>query len=189
MKHINVLYLLLLFSKGEYFIAIILITSLAVGLSVFILHIHNRLPNDKPVPVWLKKMVTILSPILGSTGYSNGKPLSASVLCYDNSAASISGKLAEKNGLSNKAKKLKLFISPEEPSQVVRLEQSVISINDYLKLLVGRCHDQDGDEEIMAEWKYVARALDRLFFILYIVVTVATTFAIFAKPKTNTSYE
>ncbi|XP_038072741.1 neuronal acetylcholine receptor subunit alpha-10-like [Patiria miniata] len=163
---------------GKYFIATIFIVSLSVIMTVFVLHLHFRLPGVGPVPIWLRKLAFVsLAPLLCvQASYDHGKP----ILPTESNGGHL-GDIPVKN---RKTKKRSRWVSTEDDSNdLTDLARAVASIDGNLHTLVTRCNEQDADEDILTQWKYVAVVFDRFFFVVYVILTVMTTIIILCQPK------
>ncbi|XP_022096448.1 neuronal acetylcholine receptor subunit alpha-9-like [Acanthaster planci] len=165
---------------GKYLISTIVIVSLSVVMTVFVLHLHYRLPGAKPVPLWLRKLafVYLASLLCVQVSYSHGKPVLPS---HFNGNPHPHPVITTQNG---KRKKRSWWISTVDDNPVfAELARTVAAINDNLHTIVTRGNEQDADDDILTQWKYVALVFDRLFFCVYIVLTSMTAVIILGQSK------
>ena len=59
------------------------------------------------------------------------------------------------------------------------LETEVREIKNVLRSFMSRIHQKDAKDKVAREWRLVALALDRLFFVIYLVTIVVSLVAIF----------
>ncbi|XP_038072740.1 neuronal acetylcholine receptor subunit alpha-10-like [Patiria miniata] len=153
----------------QYIAVTIAIVTISMLATVCVLRIHYRPSLAKPVPAWLKKVAFVYLPPI----------LILRVPAYKMTPATpaIGEPLRE------------MPSSSDAGSDGGTTLANFVSINRRLRCLTARCKRQDAAREIVAEWKQVARVIDRMLFVVFLVVTVSLTMGILMQSKPQTSPE
>ena len=158
-------------------------------MTVFVLSLHYRLPGTHKVPRSLKKLsFSFLARIMcmgddlirmGDDDDDNGDDAEKTKQkpdVYENTY------VTRQNGVSvidDGGKK-----SPEDSGIVSgRFESITHDIMTNLRYIVKKNQDEDAEEVVLTEWKYVAVVFDRLFAWLFFLTTVICTLSILCQPK------
>ncbi|XP_033120698.1 neuronal acetylcholine receptor subunit alpha-10-like [Anneissia japonica] len=165
---------------GQYFAASIFLVSVSTVMTVYVLHIHYRLPGTKPVPRWMRVW------IIGRLG---------SLICMNKDfrvnpepSESNAEKMVVENNLlvkhTHEMTEHTIKIDNTQPSIHYKdFEKAVESIVTELKHLREISEQKDREDDILAEWKKLAMVIDRLFFWIFLISAVSCTAGILLQNK------
>ena len=185
--------------SGIYLTIVMAMTSVSVIMTVFVLNLHYRGPNRKPVPEWLRKC------ILGKRSGCQLNCLAARETrgrdeYYSGKDGIYSRNVSLKLTIENIAQELKDELDHSENATDIsssadggyqtgggndkcsrrntrrnnhqRTNQDIL---DALKRLVSKQEKEEHDDELMHEWRELAQIVDRVLFWLFFVGTFGST--------------
>ncbi|XP_071794471.1 neuronal acetylcholine receptor subunit alpha-10-like [Asterias amurensis] len=171
---------------GQYYLATIVLVSASTVMTVFVLYLHYRLPGTKPVPAWLRNLsFNYIAKVLCMKNTMKVAPAPQETVVENNYITN--GGLGSDKKLHSGNENLNVVSTIQPASE--HFDKTVSSILDNLKFLTKRAKDEDSDEEILTEWKYVALVFDRMFMWTFLVTTIVTTVGILCQPKPFTLEE
>lgn len=186
--------------SGMYLTIIMAMSALSVVFSVFVLNIHHKNSGCKPPPRWLKAITRIAAFFTCSrakfsdvkTTWTPVQTYSDQVTPQSNFSTAPSGQYEEvesgrrlllgnaSEGVPCNAKPSGVGFMMDEPQidhehSSGNVEKAVLGYVN--KLLSG--HDrQTAESKCSQDWREIARVLDRLFFMIFILVTVISSIVV-----------
>ncbi|XP_067931548.1 acetylcholine receptor subunit beta-like 2 [Watersipora subatra] len=182
---------------GKYLMFTMILVTLSIIITVVVLNIHNRTPATHTMAPWVRwlflhilpRMLFMKRPMISSQNVLNrkktlkvnqrlnglrqtiGQPKEAEALlksatCKQNGGIKTDGEQTTQLR-TMEAERRQLPFSPE----LVRAMEGVKFIAEHLK-------EEDQDDQILEDWKYVAMVVDRLFLWLFTTACVVGTFGI-----------
>ncbi|XP_041465460.1 neuronal acetylcholine receptor subunit alpha-10-like [Lytechinus variegatus] len=176
---------------AQYYACTIVLVSLSTVMTVYVLSLHYRLPGTHRVPRGMKKFTfSFLARMLcmGSFIVNMGDDDNDDEIRQNKPHAGVYENtfLTNLNGVAIMDDSEK---KSSEDSSVVskRFESMTHDIMTNLKYIVKKKKEEDAEEDVMTEWKYVAVVFDRLFMWVFTLATVICTVAILCQPKPFTT--
>ncbi|XP_022096459.1 neuronal acetylcholine receptor subunit alpha-10-like [Acanthaster planci] len=151
----------------KYIAVTIAIVSISMVVTIWVLRIHYQPSLVTPAPGWLKRLTFTYMAKLLLVWAPHYKEVPA----------------------ADVARGVPIVLLPsysqqgESSSPGSRVEDAVAVVSQRLKCLTSRCKRKDAAKEILSEWKHVARIIDRMLFLLFLVVTIAMTSPILLQSK------
>ncbi|PIK42134.1 putative neuronal acetylcholine receptor subunit alpha-10 [Apostichopus japonicus] len=180
---------------GQYFAATIVLVTVSIFLTVYILSLHYRLPGTRPVPKYLKRITLVyLARILCLNNVGTKNSVEQEPQKFEDDVIE-NNHTDQPKMMTNGSEGKKL--SPLKPLPTLidrqnlknKFEDNLSSIRTNLSFLTKRAKDADDEEEIMNEWKHVAHVLDRLLLWLFLFLTIIVTAIILGQKKPYTLVE
>ncbi|XP_071952767.1 neuronal acetylcholine receptor subunit alpha-10-like [Antedon mediterranea] len=169
---------------GQYFAACIILVSMSTVMTVYVLHIHFRLPGTRPVPRWMRVW------IIGRLGR---------LLCLkkdfklvsETDGPSVESIVVENNFINKQTQQEMtehtMKIDNNQTSLPCKgFESSLESIVHELKHIRDINDHKDKEEDVLAEWKILAMVVDRLFLWIFLICAISCTTGILLQNKPYT---
>ncbi|XP_042594179.1 neuronal acetylcholine receptor subunit beta-2-like isoform X3 [Cyprinus carpio] len=147
---------------GKYLMFAMVLVTFSIVTSVCVLNVHHRSPSTHTMPKWVKYYFLFRLPgflFMRRPGESNKQ------------AKHIGWRPGELQESTEFRKRMAVKCSADMEEAV----KGVRYIADKLK-------NEDDDEGIIEDWKYVAMVIDRLFLWIFVLVCVAGTIGLFMQP-------
>ncbi|XP_019622605.1 PREDICTED: neuronal acetylcholine receptor subunit alpha-9-like [Branchiostoma belcheri] len=159
---------------GQFFGATIVIVALSSVLTIFILSIHFRGPNIRPVPKWLKRIFFIKA--------CKCKQLSRESRENHHADPEISREqreLPELNRIRRDSSSLeKTDLLQDRSIRYMELHKRIDIINEHLEEMLRTRRSKASTEAIEEEWKSLAVKMDRCLLVLFFVLSFITLIVI-----------
>ncbi|XP_066270654.1 neuronal acetylcholine receptor subunit alpha-10-like [Branchiostoma lanceolatum] len=154
---------------GQFFGATIVIVALSSVLTIFILSIHFRGPNIRPVPKWLKIMFSIKA----------CKQLARESTPQNHPEDTEQRELSELNRIKRESSSLeKTDILQDRSIRYMELHKRIDVINEHLDEMLRSRRSKASTEAIEEEWKTLAVKMDRCLLVLFFVLSFITLIVI-----------
>ncbi|KAK3564058.1 hypothetical protein QTP86_007527 [Hemibagrus guttatus] len=181
---------------GKYLMFTMVLVTFSIVTSVCVLNIHHRSPSTHTMPLWVKSFFLHRLPALlfmQRPGSSNirekfrHKHQNRSF--SENSLKREQDALADSTLFANEdSRTMSWRIREMQDSTEVRKRISVKRSGDMEEAMEGvryiadKIKNEDDDESIIEDWKYVAMVIDRLFLWIFVLVCVSGTVGLFMQP-------
>ncbi|XP_029656644.1 neuronal acetylcholine receptor subunit alpha-5 [Octopus sinensis] len=142
-----------------YHVLTLFLVALSVILSIFILNIYNRGPRRKKMPQILRTIFL--------------KGLRKLVCLGDDTYQPTD----EQEAMSMRGKDVVVGVNEEKPPQTSG--GNMDEINKHMQSLAQRDSILDARQEILSEWQQLAMVIDRILFILFLIVFIISTISLF----------
>ncbi len=168
--------------SGIYLTIVMALTSVSVILTVFVLNLHYRGPDDTPVPRWIRKLFLPTGVKRGFT-FKQNSPFVDEYLSDANArfvknvslrmtiedlAQELHEELEDSTDAETELTRRQLHIH----ARAARTNEDILSA---LKKIIDRYERDDHDEALMYEWQQVAVAVDRILFWVFFTATLSST--------------
>ncbi|GCB75362.1 neuronal acetylcholine receptor subunit beta-4-like [Scyliorhinus torazame] len=188
---------------GKYLMFTMVLVTFSIVASVCVLNIHHRSPSTHIMPQWVKTIfLDRLPSLLFIKRPQNNCTRQRSHKCRNSSLCSGHMSPEEKNSAffinptSSKVFDFNLMEASDGFSchQDARLRTSTkypAELQDALdgvKFIADHMKNDDEDQRVTEDWKYVAMVVDRLFLWMFIVVCVLGTVGLFLQPFCQSQY-
>ncbi|CAI9738546.1 neuronal acetylcholine receptor subunit alpha-5-like [Octopus vulgaris] len=144
----------------KYHVLTLILVVLSVILSIFILNIYNRGPRRKKMPQILRTIFLKGLRRLVCLGDDTYRPTD------------------EQEAMSMRGKDVVVGVTEEKPPQTPG--GNMDEINKHMQSLAQRDSILDARQEILAEWQQLAMVIDRILFILFLIVFIISTISLFS---------
>ena len=165
---------------GIYLTLIMAMTATSILICVVVLNLHHRDPNA-PVPRWLRHLTyNIMAPMVCMRSHINHRGSTVYQLCEfaKDYAMSVHENHAdtdqqapqtslEDNGICDQM----CYLMKGSAKKKVLLEEVV----KHLRQITCKIKEQDEQDSLKAEWKIVAKILDRFFLILFVLLVIVSS--------------
>uniref|UniRef100_A0A3B3SP45 Cholinergic receptor, nicotinic, beta 5a n=2 Tax=Paramormyrops kingsleyae TaxID=1676925 RepID=A0A3B3SP45_9TELE len=178
---------------GKYLMFTMVLVTFSIVTSVCVLNVHHRSPNTHRMPDWVKKLFLQMLPTFlfmhrprsakrWGKFHQKQRQMSYSDLKLDQTNVDSS------YGDEESARKYGWKLS-DYPENVEFRRRLTFSCNsdmeeavDGVRFIAEHLRNEDDDESVIEDWKYVAMVIDRLFLWIFILVCVLGTLAMFTQP-------
>uniref|UniRef100_A0A4W3HP36 Cholinergic receptor, nicotinic, beta 4 (neuronal) n=1 Tax=Callorhinchus milii TaxID=7868 RepID=A0A4W3HP36_CALMI len=179
---------------GKYLMFAMVLVTFSIVTSVGVLNVHHRSPSTHDMPPWVKTVFLEKLPALLFIKRPQNSSLEQRLHQSQNSSAAVS--LEDRyntlfvNPASTRNCDLSVLDSPEGFAchRDLRLRNSmkyspeVQQAIDGVKFIADNMKNEDENESVTEDWKYVAMVVDRLFLWIFVVVCVVGTIGLFLQP-------
>lgn len=190
---------------GKYLMFTMVLVTFSIVTSVCVLNIHHRAPTTHTMPQWVKAVFLERLPALlfikrpqgNGSGQRSSQQKKSNFCCAHLSGAERSKNPAFfRNPTSAKVYDLNVIDAPDGFGchQDVRLRTStrhsldLQEAIDGIKFIADHVKNDDDNQSVNEDWKYVAMVVDRLFLWIFIVVCILGTVGLFLQPFCQTQY-
>ncbi|XP_015229266.1 PREDICTED: acetylcholine receptor subunit beta [Cyprinodon variegatus] len=186
----------------NYIMFTMILVTFSVILSVVVLNLHHRSPNTHMMPMWVRKIfIHILPTYLCMMRPKVETPLSLEIIPRREKQTVMSiSKVADEyfirkpdtsilfpkpnrfhsDGLCTDLKK---FI--DGPSTYLTLPDELKSAIEAITYIAEALQAEKDYEALKEDWQFVAMVVDRMFFWIFVVLTIVGTLAIFSDASLN----
>uniref|UniRef100_A0A4W3I7T5 Cholinergic receptor, nicotinic, beta 4 (neuronal) n=1 Tax=Callorhinchus milii TaxID=7868 RepID=A0A4W3I7T5_CALMI len=141
---------------GKYLMFAMVLVTFSIVTSVGVLNVHHRSPSTHDMPPWVKTVFL--------------EKLPALLFIKRPQNSSLEQRLHQSQN-SNLRLRNSMKYSPE-------VQQAI----DGVKFIADNMKNEDENESVTEDWKYVAMVVDRLFLWIFVVVCVVGTIGLFLQP-------
>ena len=179
---------------GIYLTLIMAMTATSILICVIVLNLHHRDPNA-PVPTWLRKLTyNIMAPIVCMRSHTtNCKGQAVYQLCEIARDYAVNlGGLSEPHSADSDSN---LQYLPAEENNIGDQHYYMLGrtlgkkrmileeILKHLRQITAKLKEREEQEALRAEWKVVAKILDRFFLMIFVcIVIISSTTLLFVYP-------
>ncbi|XP_039266818.2 acetylcholine receptor subunit alpha-1-B-like [Styela clava] len=160
---------------GQYILFTMILVTLSIIITVFVLNVHYRTPSTHTMPDWVKKVFIVLLPkMMFSSTIKKMNPFAddeemKSKKNFYNEISDISGS----EGSDGRA-----LLNPDTKEAI-----------EGIQLVAEHFKDEEESYKEQIEWKYVAMVLDHFLLYVFIAAILLGTIGIFGKRLLELGYE
>ena len=151
-------------------------TSLSIVLTVFVLQLHHVAPRQERVPLWLRKLMI----------HYAARALCMKSHLYNYYACNSDEEKNDVCLLQTIDYGHTVCNNTSYDKQKKARKSAKDGISGHLKIIVSKQGPEEEHQNIVNEWKLVALIVDRFLFVVFLVVSILSSFGILVfKPLTK----
>ncbi|XP_034020616.1 acetylcholine receptor subunit beta isoform X2 [Thalassophryne amazonica] len=184
-----------------YIMFTMVLVTFSVILSVVVLNLHHRSPNTHQMPIWVRKIfIHILPPYLLMQRPKVETPMFLETQQRRQKKMVAISKVADEYFIrkpdssilfprpnrfhpEGMCKDLRKFI--DGPSSYLTLPEELKSAIEAITYIAEALQAEKDYEALKEDWQYVAMVVDRMFLIIFVIITTLGTLAIFVTASYN----
>ena len=185
MTKVHSMYTVNITISGIYLTFIMAMTAASIVIFVVVLNLHHRDPNA-PVPMWLKWLAyDVMAPLVCMTSHRVRPGPGVYQMCEFTRDFARSVPHHEENNHTDESTLSSRLDDESICEQVSYLMKNPVKrkalleeIIKHLRQITAKIKETDDQDLLKAEWKAVAKILDRFFLIIFVCVVVISSIVI-----------